>query len=226
MAGKKINTKSELSKTDVKIVIIVLIFIFAIVIGAVEFMFLYSPNVEEAETLQQTYDGLQLRVEEAKKIPSQIAHYQKEIDILEGKATGEGEEGDGNTELRQELDVPKILSIVETSATSSNMELQSISMDGNAAYIKGGVIIPSSDPNGENGEGGTSENVATAFYKLGIAMEVNSVSYEGLMQFLETIEDAGYYVTTSSASLVLDVEKNIYSGSLNFYIYSFVSSSK
>lgn len=224
MAGKKINTKSELSKTDVKIVVIVLIFIFAIIIGVVEFMFLYTPNVEEAETLQQTFDGLQLRVEEAKKIPNQIAHYQREIDILEGKTTDDSGEDNGNAELRQELDVPKILSIVEKSATASNMKLQSITMDGNAAYIKGGVIIPSTDPS--NGEEGTTENVASAFYKLGIAMDVTSVSYEGLMQFLEAIEDAGYYATTSSASLVLDAENNIYSGSLNFYIYSFVSSNK
>ena len=46
MAGKKINTKSELSKTDVKIVIIVVIFLLAIVIGAIEFLYIYKPNAE------------------------------------------------------------------------------------------------------------------------------------------------------------------------------------
>jgi len=224
MAGKKINTKSELSKTDVKIVIIVVIFLLAVVIGAIEYLYIYKPNAEKITETQQTLDGLQIRLEEAKKIPNQIAHYQREIDILEGKTTGDGEEG--NTELRQELDLPKILSIVETSATASNMKLQSITMDGNAAYIKGGVIIPSTnDQNGE-GNGVTEEQTATAFYKLGIAMDVTSVSYEGLMQFLETIEDAGYYATTSSASLTLNPEDNVYAGALNFYIYSFVSSSK
>ena len=226
MAGKKINTKSELSKTDVKIVIIVVIFLLAIVIGAVEFLYIYKPNAEKIVETQQTLDGLQIRLDEAKKIPNQIAHYQREIDILEGKTTGEGEGEEGNTELRQELDLPKILSIVETSATASNMKLQSITMDGNAAYIKGGVIIPSTnDQNGE-GDGVVEEQTATAFYKLGIAMDVTSVSYEGLMQFLETIEDAGYYATTSSASLTLNPEDNVYAGALNFYIYSFVSSSK
>ena len=98
-------------------------------------------------------------------------------------------------------------------------------MDGNAAYIKGGVIIPSTN-DGENGDGVVEEQTATAFYKLGISMDVTSVSYEGLMQFLETIEDAGYYATTSSASLTLNPEENVYAGALNFYIYSFVSSSK
>lgn len=222
MAGKKINTKSELSKTDVKIVIIVVIFLLAIVIGAVEYLYIYKPNAEKITETQQTLDGLQIRLDEAKKIPNQIAHYQREIDILEGKTTGDGEEG--NTELRQELDLPKILSIVETSATASNMKLQSITMDGNAAYIKGGVIIPST--NDQNNEEGAVEQTATAFYKLGISMDVTSVSYEGLMQFLETIEDAGYYATTSSASLTLNTEENVYAGALNFYIYSFVSSSK
>lgn len=224
MAGKKINTKSELSKTDVKIVIIVVIFLLAIVIGAIEFLYIYKPNAEKITETQQTLDGLQIRLDEAKKIPNQIAHYQREIDILEGKTTGD-DEGDGtNTELRQELDLPKILSIVETSATASNMKLQSITMDGNAAYIKGGVIIPST--NDQNGEGAAEEQTATAFYKLGISMDVTSVSYDGLMQFLETIEDAGYYATTSSASLTLNPEENVYAGALNFYIYSFVSSSK
>ena len=223
MAGKKINTKSELSKTDVKIVVIVVIFLLAIVIGAIEFLYIYKPNAEKITETQQTLDSLQIRLDEAKKIPNQIAHYQREIDILEGKTTDDGE--GGNAELRQELDLPKILSIVETSATASNMKLQSITMDGNAAYIKGGVIIPSTN-NGENGDGVVEEQTATAFYKLGISMDVTSVSYEGLMQFLETIEDAGYYATTSSASLTLNPEENVYAGALNFYIYSFVSSSK
>lgn len=221
MAGKKINTKSELSKTDVKIVIIVVIFLLAIIIGVVEFLYVYKPNAEKIAETQQTLDGLQIRLEEAKKIPNQIAHYQREIDILEGKTTGE--DGEDNTELRQELDLPKILTIVESSATASNMKLQSITMDGNAAYIKGGVIIP---PTTGEGEGASEEQTASAFYKLGIAMDVTSVTYDGLMQFLESIEDAGYYATTSSASLTLNKEQNIYSGALNFYIYSFVSSSK
>lgn len=223
MAGKKINTKSELSKTDVKIVIIIVIFLLAIIIGFIEFLYIYKPNAEKITETQQTLDGLQIRLDEAKKIPNQIAHYQREIDILEGKTTGEdGEEG--NSELRQELDLPKILSIVETSATASDMKLQSITMDGNAAYIKGGVIIPPST--GDGSDGATEEQTASAFYKLGITMDVKSVTYDGLMQFLETIEDAGYYATTSSASLTLDKDNNIYSGTLNFYIYSFVSSSK
>ena len=119
MAGKKINTKSELSKTDVKIVVIVVIFLLAIIIGVIEFLYIYKPNAEKITETQQTLDGLQIRLDEAKKIPNQIAHYQREIDILEGKTTGEdGEEG--NSELRQELDLPKILSIVETSATASD----------------------------------------------------------------------------------------------------------
>lgn len=217
--GKKLNMKSELSKTDTKIVVIVVIFILAIAVCAVEYFYLYKPNSEKIAETQQTLDGLQIRVEEAKRIPAEIETLQKQIDVLEGKTTGD--DGEDNTELRQELDLPKILSIVERSATTSDMKLQSITMDGNAAYIKGGVVIPSSD----NGEG-VVEETATAFYKLGISMDVTSVTYEGLMQFLETIEDAGYYVTTSSASLTLDKENNIYSGSLNFYIYSFVSSSK
>ena len=85
MAGKKINTKSELSKTDMKIVIIIVIFLLAIIIGFIEFLYIYKPNAEKITETQQTLDGLQIRLDEAKKIPNQIAHYQREIDILEGK---------------------------------------------------------------------------------------------------------------------------------------------
>ena len=172
MAGKKINTKSELSKTDVKIVIIVVIFLLAIVIGAVEYLYIYKPNAEKIVETQQTLDGLQIRLDEAKKIPNQIAHYQREIDILEGKTTGEGEEG--NTELRQELDLPKILSIVETSATASNMKLQSITMDGNAAYIKGGVIIPST----------SFKQSSTAFTHDGQCMPTTLISFSAIINHL------------------------------------------
>ena len=189
MAGKKLNTKSELSKNDIKIVVIVLVFLLAIIIGAVEIMFLYSPKVEEAEALQQTLDSLQLKVTEAQKVPQQITMYRNRIEELEGRTSEDGEE---TPELRQEIDVPKILSIVENAASTSNMQLKSVMMDGNAAYIKGGIVL------GNDGNtSGAVEN--TAFYKLGVALQVEAVSYEGLMQFLSYVEEAGYYVTTSSA---------------------------
>lgn len=218
MASKKISSKSELSKNDVKIVVIVVIFIVAIIIGAVEIMFLYSPKSLEAKSLQDTFDSLQVKVEEAKRVPNQIASYRTQIEQLEGKTFGDEEE---TPELRQEIDVPTILQIVENAAASSEMKLKSVTMDGNAAYIKGGLSIA-----GGTTEDGTAENTSVAFYKLGVALDVDAVSYDGLMNFLSTFEDAGYYVTTSKASLEYDKVSGAYKGPLNFYVYSLVSSKK
>jgi hypothetical protein len=220
MATGKKKMQSELSKTDVKIVVIVLILLVSIAIGFVEFFYLYRPNDEKLVQAQETLAGLQVKLQEAKRVPTQIEHYKQQIDILEGKTTEEG--GEDNVELRQEIDLPTILGIVETSASNAKMELKAISMDGNAAYIKGGVIIQS--PDAENGD--TPEINASAFYRLGISMEVTSVTYEGLTMFLENVEDAGYYLTTSSASLEVGEDGETYSGTIDFYIYSFVSSSK
>lgn len=230
MATQKPKTKSELSKTDIKIVIIVLIFIFAIIISAVEFFFLYKPKSEEISDVKTQISDLQVKVEEAKRVPDQINYYQGEIDRLEGKTAGENEEDDA--ELRQEINVPVILSIVEDAAAKAKMELSSIAMDGNAAYVKGGVIEGILNQNNQNGEeapplDATPEVDASAFYKLGIAMTVESVTYDGLMKFLGNVENAGYYITTSSANLsTKEIDgKIIYSGSVNFYIYSFVAAS-
>jgi hypothetical protein len=230
MSTKKPKTKSELSKTDVKIVVIVLIFIAAVILSIVEFAFLYKPKTEEIKDTQTTLDSLQVKVEEAKRVPEQITYFQQEIDRLEGKTSEDGTE---DAELRQEINVPVILSIVENAANNAKMKLTSIAMDGNAAYVKGGVIegIVQEQEQGAEGEEG-SENEATpevdasAFYKLGIAMSVDSVTYEGLMKFLENVEDAGYYITTSSAALNTkeNVQGVVYEGTINFYIYSFVAS--
>lgn len=233
--AKSKKTKSELSKTDTQIVVIVLILLITIAIGVVEYMYWFTPKTEEIEKAQQTLSGLQTKVEEAKRVPSQIQYYQEQIDILEGKGDS-SEEGDADdTELRQEIDVPTILAIVENAATSTNMKLTSIAMDGNAAYIKGGIIsgTPSDTPQPDtSGQGGMGQDTSTpvpdnssSFYKLGIAMEVSSVSYSDLMKFLENVENAGYYITTASASLNTS-DGNIYQGNLTFYIYSLVASSK
>lgn len=220
--------KSELSKTDIQIVVIVLILLVTIALGVVEYMFWFSPKGEEIDQANQTLAGLQTKVQEAKRVPQQIKSYQQQIDALEGKTSEGGEVED--TELRQEIDVPTILAIVESSATQANLKLSSITMDGNAAYIKGGVIAGEQQPQAPNPDGTTEPDPSAPvtgadFYKLGIAMEVTSVTYNDLMQFLGNVEDAGYYITTSSASLSTE-DGNIYKGNLNFYIYSFVASSK
>ena len=221
--GKNNKMKSELSQTDKQIVVIVLVFLVAIFACVAEFLWLYKPAVKELEGLEQTYKGLEVRVNEAKRVPSQIEYYREQIDILEGKTTDD-ETGETN-ELRQEIDVPTILAIVEESATTANMKLTSIAMDGNAAYIKGGVISGNKNNQGsQNGEQ-IPEVESSSFYRLGITMDVTSITYDGLMQFLASMEAADYYLTTSSAHLSTGngVE---YSGKISFYIYSFVSSSK
>lgn len=222
--------KSELSKTDIQVVVIVLILLVTIALGVVEYMFWFSPKAEEIDQANQTLAGLQTKVQEAKRVPQQIKNYEQQIAILEGG--GSESEDEDSTELRQEIDVPTILAIVESSATQANLKLSSITMDGNAAYIKGGVIDGGSSEQQQqqpNPDGSIPEASAPVsgsdFYKLGIAMEVTSVSYDNLMQFLENVEDAGYYITTSSAFLSTE-DGNIYKGNLNFYIYSFVASSK
>lgn len=219
--------KSELSKTDIQVVVIVLILLVTIALGVVEYMFWFSPKAEEIDQANQTLAGLQTKVQEAKRVPQQIKNYEQQIAILEGG--GSEDEDENSAELRQEIDVPTILAIVESSATQANLKLSSITMDGNAAYVKGGVISgtqeqPQPNPDGSMPEESTPVTGAD-FYKLGISMEVTSVSYDNLMQFLENVEDAGYYITTSSASLNTE-DGNIYKGNLNFYIYSFVASNK
>jgi hypothetical protein len=178
----------------------------------------YEPMVDEYAKLEKTLSSLDVKVKEAKRVPAQIADYQAKIEELEGKTT---DDDTGEiAELRQEIDVPTILAIVEQSASSSEMKLSSIAMDGNAAFIKGGVI--------SGGQQMPSDGIASgnnSFYRLGIALSIESVTYEGLMSFLQSMEDANYYLTTSAAKLRLQADGS-YNGAINFYIYSFVSAKK
>ena len=223
-SGKNKSTQSGLSKTDVQILVIVVAFLVTILASVATFVWVYQPMNEELDQLNQTYDGLQFRVEEAKRVPAQISSYRAKIDELEGQTTED--EGAETDELRKEIDVPTILAIVEQSATDADMKLSRIAMDGNAAYIKGGVVGGvQPDKKDEGDEIETPEVNASSFYRLGISMDVTAVNYSGLMQFLANMEDAGYYLTTSSAALNTQ-DGTTYTGSINFYIYSFVASNK
>jgi hypothetical protein len=220
MANSTSKTKSELSKNDLKILVIVLMVIITVLGCLAEIMFWSKPTAEELTKAEQTYETLLPKVDEAKRVPDQILYYRNEIAILEGRET-DGSEDD--VELRQEIDVPTILTIVESSASAAKLQLTSIAMDGNAAYIKGGIIQGEiTNPSNEV----MPEESVSSFYKLGVSMQVKTVTYDGLMQFLQNVEDAGYYITTSSASLTSNDGGKTYSGTLNFHIYSLVATSK
>ena len=216
--------KSELSATDTKILIIVLILIVAFIVGIAEYFLLFKEYDKDNNDIQTKITSLQPQLKEAEAVPGKIATIQKQIDALMGKTNNED---DKQTEegLNEILDVPTILAIVESSASSAGVDLSSITMDGNAAYIKGGIIAGMNPGNAENG--GTQVQPSGDFAKLGIALVVNKVTYEGLMDFLANLEEAGYYLTTVKTNLkAIDSSPGSYSGNINFSIYSYNTSKK
>lgn len=206
--AKSNKSKSELSKKDWKIFSVVLIIFLTVVIVAIIGAFPIRTALKDIEAAQGTITELEPKVQEALKVPSDIAYYESQIAILSGQKTEDNVE---IPELGMKLDVPTILTIIENSARGANLNFTSLTMDGNASYVKGG-LLPS--------ESGEQQEDASGFLKLGLSMQVSSVDYAGLMKFLENVEDAGYYVTTSECSLATNESGNIYNGTLKFYIYS------
>ena len=150
-------------------------------------------------------------MEEAKKAPALIVSYQNKINALIG-----GSEENSNL-LNNTIDVPDILRIIENAAFSSGVEFEEISMNGNASFVKGGLI--------ENEDGTTTEIVnAENFYLLEMKLKTIS-SYDQLWHFIKVCEDSGFYVTVDHISIKSDeTVGHRLKGEAQINFYSLVSS--
>ncbi len=181
---------NKMSKLEKKIATILLT-IFGVALAiTLTVVFVCNPSTEQAASLNAEIESLAPKVEEAEMAPTLIVSYKAKIDELIGGSA------ENSNLLNNRIDVPNILSIVEKAAASSGVEFEEISMNGNASFIKGGLI--------EN-EDGTVENIVNAenFYLL--EMKLKTVSdYSQLWDFLKSCEDSGFYVTVDHISISND----------------------
>lgn len=201
----------KMTKLEKKIATIILMVVMvAIVVIALQF-FIYKPNTEQIDTLTNEIESLADKVEEAKKAPSLIVAYQNKINALIG-----GSEENSNL-LNQVIDVPDTLRLIENAAASSGVEFEEISMNGNASFVKGGLI--------ENEDGTTSEIVnAENFYLLEMKLKV-ICDYDQMWNFLKECEDSGFYVTVDHIAISNEkTEGPRLTGDMQINFYSLVSS--
>lgn len=202
----------KMTKLEKKILTIILIVICVALVGILLRVFIYKPNSEQITSLENEIEALSEKVEEAKKAPSLIVSYQAKINALIG-----GSEENSNL-LNQVIDVPDILRLVENAAASSGVQFTEISMNGNASFIKGGLI--------EN-EDGTTEEIVNAenFYLLEMKLKTAS-DYSQLWKFLKACEDSGFYVTVDHIAIAdAKTEGLRLEGDVQINFYSIVSSS-
>ena len=202
----------KMTKLEKKILTIILIVICVALVGILLRVFIYKPNSEQITSLENEIEALSEKVEEAKKAPSLIVSYQAKINALIG-----GSEENSNL-LNQVIDVPDILRLVETAAASSGVQFTEISMNGNASFVKGGLI--------EN-EDGTTEEIVNAenFYLLEMKLKTAS-DYSQLWSFLKACEDSGFYVTVDHIAIAdAKTEGLRLEGDVQINFYSIVSSS-
>ena len=202
----------KMTKLEKKILTIILIVICVALVGILLRVFIYKPNSEQITSLENEIEALSEKVEEAKKAPSLIVSYQAKINALIG-----GSEENSNL-LNQVIDVPDILRLVENAAASSGVQFTEISMNGNASFVKGGLI--------EN-EDGTTEEIVNAenFYLLEMKLKTAS-DYSQLWSFLKACEDSGFYVTVDHIAIVdAKTEGLRLEGDVQINFYSIVSSS-
>ena len=181
------------------------------IVGIALQFFIYKPNTEQIDTLTNEIESLADKVEEAKKAPSLIVAYQNKINALIG-----GSEENSNL-LNQVIDVPDTLRLIENAAASSGVEFEEISMNGNASFVKGGLI--------ENEDGTTSEIVnAENFYLLEMKLKV-ICDYDQMWNFLKECEDSGFYVTVDHIAISNEkTEGPRLTGDMQINFYSLVSS--
>jgi len=202
---------TKMTKLEKKIATIILTVVLVGILGVALHFFIYQPNNDQIETLSNEIESLADKVEEAKKAPALIVSYQNKINALIG-----GSEENSNL-LNNTIDVPDILRIIENAAAGSGVEFEEISMNGNASFVKGGLI--------ENEDGTTTEIVnAENFYLLEMKLKTIS-SYDQLWQFIKACEDSGFYVTVDHVA-VSDDETVGYrlKGEVQINFYSLVSS--
>ncbi len=200
----------KMTKLEKKILNIILIVVCVALVGILLQFFIYKPNNQQITKLESEIETLSEKVEEAKKAPGLIVSYKEKINALIG-----GTEENSNL-LNQVIDVPDILRIVENAAASSGVEFDEISMNGNASFIKGGLI--------ENEDGSVEEIVvADNFYLLEMKLKTAS-DYTQLWNFLKTCEDCGFYVTVDHIAISdAKTEGMRLEGDLQINFYSIVS---
>lgn len=201
----------NMTKLEKKIATIILMVVVVAIIGVALQFFIYKPNTEQIDTLTNEIESLADKVEEAKKAPSLIVAYQNKINALIG-----GSEENSNL-LNQVIDVPDTLRLIENAAASSGVEFEEISMNGNASFVKGGLI--------ENEDGTTSEIVnAENFYLLEMKLKV-ICDYDQMWNFLKECEDSGFYVTVDHIAISNEkTEGPRLTGDMQINFYSLVSS--
>ena len=201
----------KMTKLEKKIATIILMVVMVAIVGVALQFFIYKPNTEQIDTLTNEIESLADKVEEAKKAPSLIVAYQNKINALIG-----GSEENSNL-LNQVIDVPDTLRLIENAAASSGVEVEEISMNGNASFVKGGLI--------ENEDGTTSEIVnAENFYLLEINLKV-VCDYDQMWNFIKECEDSGFYVTVDHIAVSNEKMENLrLAGEMQINFYSLVSS--
>lgn len=201
----------KMTKLEKKIATIILMVVMVAIVGIALQFFVYKPNTEQIDTLTNEIESLADKVEEAKKAPSLIVAYQNKINALIG-----GSEENSNL-LNQVIDVPDTLRLIENAAASSGVEFEEISMNGNASFVKGGLI--------ENEDGTTSEIVnAENFYLLEMKLKV-ICDYDQMWNFLKECEDSGFYVTVDHIAISNEkTEGPRLTGDMQINFYSLVSS--
>jgi Tfp pilus assembly protein PilO len=200
-----------MTKLEKKIATIILMVVMVAIVGIALQFFIYKPNTEQIDTLTNEIESLADKVEEAKKTPSLIVAYQNKINALIG-----GSEENSNL-LNQVIDVPDTLRLIENAAASSGVEFKEISMNGNASFVKGGLI--------ENEDGTTSEIVnAENFYLLEMKLKV-ICDYDQMCNFLKECEASGFYVTVDHITISNEkTEEPRLTGDMQINFYSLVSS--
>ena len=201
----------KMTKLEKKIATIILMVVMVAIVGIALQFFIYKPNTEQIDTLSNEIESLADKVEEAKKAPLLIVAYQNKINALIG-----GSEENSNL-LNQVIDVPDTLRLIENAAASSGVEFEEISMNGNASFVKGGLI--------ENEDGTTSEIVnAENFYLLEMKLKV-ICDYDQMWNFLKECEDSGFYVTVDHIAISNEkTEGPRLTGDMQINFYSLVSS--
>ena len=119
--------------------------------------------------------------------------------------------------MNQVIDVPDILRLIENAAASSSVEFEEISMNGNASFVKGGLI--------ESEDGTTTEIVnAENFYLLEMKLKV-ICNYDQMWKFLKECENSGFYVTVDHIAISDNESKDFrLEGEMQINFYSLVSS--
>lgn len=201
----------KMTKLEKKIATIILMVAMVAIVGVALQFFIYKTNTEQIDTLTNEIESLADKVEEAKKAPSLIVAYQNKINALIG-----GSEENSNL-LNQVIDVPDTLRLIENAVASSGVEFEEISMNGNASFVKGGLI--------ENEDGTTSEIVnAENFYLLEMKLKV-ICDYDQMWNFIKECEDSGFYVTVDHIAVSNEKTENLrLAGEMQINFYSLVSS--